>query len=113
MARYVLRRLGLAITSLVILSLVVFVVASVLPGSVGRAILGPFAKVQSVNRLNEELGLNGPLHQRYLRWVGNAFTGDFGESYKYRAPVMDFLPTALVASLKLAVVTLLDRKSVV
>jgi peptide/nickel transport system permease protein len=107
MVRYVLRRLGLALITLVFLSLVVFVVASVLPGSVGRAILGPFAERESVDKLNTELGLDGPLLERYLRWAGNALTGDFGQSYKYRAPVMDFLPTALWASLKLAVVTLL------
>jgi peptide/nickel transport system permease protein len=106
MVRYVLRRLGLAIITLVILSLVVFVVASVLPGSVGRAILGPFAEQQSVDKLNHELGLDGPLYERYFRWAGHALTGDFGQSYKYRAPVMDFLPTALWASLKLAVLTL-------
>ena len=107
MSRYVLRRLGLALVTLLILSMVVFLVASVLPGSVGRAILGPFAERASVDKLNAELGFNGPLYERYLRWVGNALTGDFGESYKFRAPVMDFLPTALWASLKLAVVTLL------
>jgi peptide/nickel transport system permease protein len=107
MGRYVARRLGLAIITLFALSLVVFVVASVLPGSVGRAILGPFAEQQSVDQLNTELGLDGPLLERYFRWAGNAFTGDFGQSYKFRAPVMDFLPTALWASLKLAIVTLL------
>lgn len=106
MARYVIRRFGLAIVTLVVLSMVVFVVASVLPGSVGRAILGPFAEQQSVDNLNEQLGLNGPVYERYWRWAIDAFRGDFGESYKFRAPVMDFLPTAFIASLKLAVVTL-------
>lgn len=106
MARYVLRRVGLAIVTLVVLSMVVFVVASVLPGSVGRAILGPFAGQQSVDNLNEELGLNGPVYQRYWNWAVDAFRGDFGQSYKFRAPVMDYLPTAFMASLKLAVVTL-------
>ncbi len=106
MARYVLRRLGLAIVTLVVLSMVVFVVASVLPGSVGRAILGPFAEQQSVDNLNEELGLNGPVYERYWRWAIDAFRGDFGESYKFRAPVTDFLPSAFTASLKLAIITL-------
>jgi peptide/nickel transport system permease protein len=106
MARYVLRRFALALVTLAVLSAVVFFVASVLPGSVGRAILGPFAEQQSVDNLNRELGLDGPLHEQYFRWAGNAVTGDFGDSYKYHAPVMDFLPTALAASLKLAVFTL-------
>jgi peptide/nickel transport system permease protein len=107
MARYVLRRLGLALITLFILSVVVFVVASVLPGSVGRAILGPFADQASVDQLNAELGQDGSLVQRYLAWAGNAITGDFGDSFKYRKPVMDFVPTALWASVKLAVMTLI------
>ena len=77
-----------------------------LPGSVGRAILGPFADQQSVDQLNEELGQDGSLISRYLRWAGNALTGDFGDSFKYRRPVMDFVPTALWASVKLALMTI-------
>lgn len=107
MARYILRRLGLAVVTLFILSMVVFLIASVLPGSVGRAILGPFANQQSVDNLNRELGLDGPLVSRYFRWFGNAITGDFGTSYKFRAPVVDYVWTALWASLKLAVLTVL------
>lgn len=107
MARYVLRRLGLALITLFILSVVVFVVASVLPGSVGRAILGPFADQASVDQLNAELGQDGSLVQRYFAWAGNAVTGDFGDSFKYRKPVMDFVPTALWASVKLAAMTLI------
>ncbi len=107
MARYVLRRLLLALVTLVVLSMVVFYVASVLPGSVGKAILGPFADPQAVDQLNAELGFDQPVGQRYLTWASHAFRLDFGESYKYHAPVMDFLPTAFWASLKLAVLTLL------
>lgn len=106
MGRYVLRRLGLAVITLFILSVVVFFVASVLPGSVGRAILGPFANQSSVDKLNDELGVNGPFWQRYIDWVSHALRGDFGDSYKFKKPVMDFIPTALVASLKLALATL-------
>ncbi len=107
MARYILRRLGLAVITLFILSMVVFLIASVLPGSVGRAILGAFANQQSVDNLNRELGLDGPLVSRYFKWFGNAVTGDFGTSYKFKAPVVDYVWTALWASLKLAVLTIL------
>lgn len=107
MARYVLRRLGLAIITLFILSVVVFLIASVLPGSVGRAILGPFAEQQSVDQLNAELGVDGPIIGRYFDWVSGAIRGDFGDSYKFRAPVMDYVPTALWSSVKLAVMTLI------
>lgn len=107
MGRFLLRRLGLALITLFLLSVVVFFIAAVLPGSVGRAILGPFADQQSVDNLNRELGVDGPLVERYLRWFGGVLTGDFGDSYKYKAPVMDFVPRALWASLKLAVMTVL------
>ncbi len=107
MTRYVLRRLGLAVITLFILSIVVFTISAVLPGSVGRAILGPFADQASVDKLNEELGVNGPLLQRYWDWVSGAIRGDFGDSYKFKAPVMDFIPTALWTSTKLAVCTLI------
>ncbi|CAB4362245.1 MAG: ABC transporter permease subunit [Actinobacteria bacterium] len=106
MARYVLRRLGLAVITLFILSIVVFTVSAVLPGSVGRAILGPFADKRSVDQLNNELGVNGPLVNRYFRWVSHAVRGDFGNSYKYKSPVMDFVSKALTSSLKLALLTL-------
>ena len=107
MTRYILRRLGLALITLFILSVVVFVVSAVLPGSVGRAILGPFADQQAVDQLNAELGVDGPIFTRYVSWAGGAVRGDFGDSYKFRAPVMDFVPTALFASIKLALMTLL------
>ncbi len=107
MGRFVLRRLGLALITLFMLSVVVFFIAAVLPGSVGRAILGPFADQQSVDNLNRELGVDGPLVGRYLRWFGGVVTGDFGDSYKYKAPVMDFIPKALWASMKLAAMTVL------
>ena len=107
MTRYILRRLGLALITLFILSVVVFMVSAVLPGSVGRAILGPFADQQAVDQLNAELGVDGPIFTRYVSWAGGAVRGDFGDSYQFRAPVMDFVPTALFASIKLALMTLL------
>lgn len=107
MARFVIRRLGLALITLFLLSVVVFTIAAVLPGSVGRAILGPFADQQSVDNLNRELGVDGPLVGRYVRWFTDALHGDFGNSYKFKAPVMDFIPTALWSSLKLAAMTFL------
>ncbi len=108
MGRYVLRRFGLAAITLVLLSMIVFLISSVLPGSVGRAILGPFADPQSVALVNEQLGLGGPLWERYFDWVGGAITLDFGDSYQYRgAPVTDFLWDALWRSAKLALLTLL------
>lgn len=104
---FIARRLLSAAITLVILSAAVFWVAAVLPGSIGRAILGREAKPEAVAQLNRELGADGPVLQRFVRWFWAAIGGDFGQSYKYRPQgVMDFLPEALAASLKLAVLTL-------
>ena len=61
MGRFILKRVLLSLVTLLILSVVVFLCAQVLPGDVGRSILGPFADQKSVDALNEELGANDPL----------------------------------------------------
>jgi peptide/nickel transport system permease protein len=81
--------------------MIVFLAAQVLPGDVGRRILGPFADQASVDALNEELGANRPLLSQYWDWFSSFITGDLGESVQNR-PVSDVLIDPLVASGKLA-----------
>lgn len=104
MALYLLRRLGLAIVTLWILSVIIFFAGQVLPGDPGRAILGPFASQHAVSALDSSLGVNRPLVTQYWSWVSGAIHGDMGMSYQYRAPVSSFLFPALGRSLKLAAV---------
>jgi peptide/nickel transport system permease protein len=101
--QYVLKRLGLALLTLVLLSVIIFFAGSVLPGNPGRAILGPFASQHAVNALNQTLGVNRPLIAQYWSWVTGILHGDLGTSYQYRAPVSSFLFPALARSLKLAI----------
>jgi peptide/nickel transport system permease protein len=100
--QYVLKRLGLALLTLVLLSLIIFFAGSVLPGNPGRAILGPFASQHAVEALNQTLGVNRPLVAQYWSWATGILHGDLGTSYQYRAPVSTFLFPALGRSLKLA-----------
>ena len=102
MTQYVLKRLGLALLTLVLLSLIIFFAGSVLPGNPGRAILGPFASQHAVEALNQTLGVNRPLIAQYWSWATGILHGDLGTSYQYRAPVSTFLFPALGRSLKLA-----------
>lgn len=90
--------------SLFILSVLVFLGGQVLPGNVGRAILGPLADQRAVDVLNESLGLNRPLLVQYTSWIWNFLHGDMGTSYVFRAPVASFVLDALGNSLKLALV---------
>jgi peptide/nickel transport system permease protein len=102
-ARFVGKRIALSLITLVLLSLIVFFGAQVLPGDVGRAILGPLADQQAVDALNERLGANDPLVSQYFDWVGGVLTLDMGDSLVFRRPVGEVLGDALVNSLKLAV----------
>jgi peptide/nickel transport system permease protein len=81
----------------------IFFASQVLPGDVGRRILGPFADQASVDQLNEQLGTDRPLIVQYLDWLGSFVTGDFGTSVATRQPVSDIIWTSLQASLKLAI----------
>lgn len=78
-----------------------------LPGNVGRAMLGPFADQRAVDTLNHELGTDRPWLIQYGDWIWGFVTGDLGQSYAYRAPVAPFLETALLNSAKLALVAFL------
>ena len=103
MLRFLLRRLGLALVSLWLLSLLVFIGTNLLPGDVGRRILGPFATQESVDLLNARLGTDRPLLTQYLDYVGGLLTGDLGNSVSFARPVTEMLGTALGNSSKLAV----------
>ena len=62
------------------LSVIVFFAAQVLPGDVGRRILGPFADQRSVDALNHKLGTDQPLITQYWDWISSFVTGDLGTS---------------------------------
>ncbi len=102
MAMFLLRRLGLMILTLWILSLIVFFAGQILPGDPGRATLGNLASPSSVQALDHQLGVDRPLLTRYLSWLGGLLHGNFGTSYTYRSAVEPFVRAALINSIKLA-----------
>jgi len=103
MATFLLKRLGLMVLTLWILSLIVFFAGQILPGDPGRATLGPLAAQSAVQALDAQLGVNRPLITRYLSWIGGLLHGNMGTSYSYRTAVEPFIRAALFNSLKLAV----------
>ncbi|HEX4661410.1 MAG TPA: ABC transporter permease [Streptosporangiaceae bacterium] len=102
MTGYLLKRLGLTILTLILLSLIIFLAGNVLPGNPGRAILGNFASQSAVVALNHRLGVDRPLINQYWSWASGIVHGDLGTSYQFTAPVSSFLFPALGRSLKLA-----------
>lgn len=107
MATYLLRRLGLAVVTLWLLSMIIFLAGQVLPGNPGRAILGPFASPVAVANLNRQLGVDRPLVTQYWTWISGALHGNLGISYQYRTPVEPLLASALGNSAKLALFALI------
>ena len=102
--RVLTKRLLLSLVTLWLLSVMVFAGAQLLPGDVGRAILGPLADAGAVANLNRELGLDRPLLVQYWDWISHFVVGDMSMSYAYRSPVAPFIMTALGYSVKLGLV---------
>lgn len=106
MTRYIVRRVALSLVTLFLLATLVFIIVNVLPDDPGRRIAGPFAPQETVDALNERLGVNDPLLDQYGRLLRNVVTFDFGESFKFNQPVKDVLFPALGRSAKLVVLGL-------
>jgi len=106
-ATFLLRRIGLAILTLIILSLLIFFAGQVLPGDPGRAILGHLAAPKAVAALDHQLGVDRPLAVQYWSWITGLVHGNMGISYQYRSPVEPFLQAALVNSAKLGALALI------
>ncbi|MHA6765588.1 ABC transporter permease [Streptacidiphilus sp. PAMC 29251] len=102
MRTFLLRRLGAVPLTLFILSFLVFAATQVLPGDVGRTILGREASDASVQQINRQLGLDKPLLTQYGHWLGQFLSGNWGTSYTLHTPVRELLLTRLGNSLVLA-----------
>jgi peptide/nickel transport system permease protein len=88
--------------TLAILSVIVFLGGQLLPGDVGRAVLGPLADARAVALFDHQVGVDRPLVIQYWDWITHFVIGDMGSSFTFRAPVAPFIGGALVNSLKLA-----------
>ncbi len=104
---YVAKRLLAMIPILLGLTVVVFGMMALIPGDPATAILGSYATPENVERLNRQLGLDRPLWEQYLVWLGNILEGDFGRSYSLNRPVIDEVLERFSATLLLAGAALL------
>ena len=101
MKGYVLRRVALSVVTLFLLVTIVFIIVNLLPGDIGRQIAGPFAPQETVDQINERLGVNDPLPVQYARLLKSTVTFDFGDSFQFDRPVSGLLLSALWRSAKL------------
>jgi peptide/nickel transport system permease protein len=106
-ARFIAKRVALGLVTLWLLSVIVFFMANVLPGNVGRRVLGPFASPTAVAALNHQLGTDEPLLTQYVEQMKGYLSGDMGTTVATRQPVSDVLWPALGRSAKLAILAFL------
>lgn len=113
MPRYVLGRFFQAFPLLLGVVTIVFVLIHLAPGDPVLALVGDFpAPEEYVRKVREEFGLNRPLIEQYVRYVGNLARGEFGYSFVQRRPVLQVIgeraaATALLTGTALVVATLL------
>lgn len=103
MMKTLVKRVLLLIATLLLVTILAFVAFSIIPGDPTSSILGVEATPEQIAALRDRLGLDLPIWQRYLHWLGGLLTGNLGESYNYGMPVAQLLSTCVTHTLTLAV----------
>lgn len=98
---FILRRLFMSVFVLVGLSIVIFIIARVIPGDPARLALGPRAPVEVVEQLRKELQMDKSLPEQYRIWLTRALRGDLGKSLVSKRPVIEDVKEYLPATLEL------------
>ena len=93
--------------TLLVASLLIFLLLEILPGDPAAVILGVGAQEDTLRALRAELGLDLPAPVRYLNWLGEVLQGDLGRSYTYDTPVQELLMNRVELSLPLALLAIL------
>ena len=97
---------NLLIPTLLLLSVVVFLMLEVVPGDPGRVKLGPYASAAQVAQVDHQLGVDRPLPVRYVKWLGGFVVLHWGTSWNQGVPVFSLTMHRLWASVQLALVAL-------
>jgi peptide/nickel transport system permease protein len=106
LTRLVVTRVGLALLTLLLVSMLVFATVQLLPGNLGRTVLGPYATDEQVAALNDRVGEDDSAPVRYANWLSDFVRGDWGTSAALRQPVRPLVLDRLANSLLLALYAL-------
>lgn len=105
--KFLARRITLMLLTLFFVSLLVFVLSQVLPGNIGRAILGPYASNAQVAVLNRHLGYDRAIPIQYADWLWNFVRGRWGHSFVQGTAVAPLVLSRLWASVQLGLVAII------
>jgi len=103
MGLWLLRRVGQVLPTLLILSMLIFGLQQLMPGDPALILAGEErGDPQVLAAIRAELGLDRPLHEQYLIWMGKVLSGDFGFSWRIRVPVGELILAKLPVTFQLA-----------
>ena len=109
MSQYAIKRIGLFVPTVLLLTIIVFILMNLIPGDPALAILsdgeGSYTQ-KELTDLRHELGTDRPIAVQYVDWIGGAIRGDFGDSLWFHSPVMRELKHRLPRTLELAVLAI-------
>lgn len=103
MASFAARRLAQFLPTLLLVSIVVFLMVRAIPGDAAHVLLGPTAKPAQIDALREQMGLNRPIWVQYGRWIDGVVHGDLGRSWINNYPVAKLIRQKLPATISLAI----------
>ena len=113
MLSYVIRRLLIMIPTLISISIIVFIIIQLPPGDYLESYIaelqaqGESVDPQKIAFLREHYGLDQPMWEQYLRWIGGWFVGDFGYSFEFNLPVSQVIGDRLILTIVLSTFTIL------
>jgi len=107
MGRFIIRRLGFMVLTVIVASIIIFWATTILPGDVASQVLGRYATEQAKNNMRVELGLDKPVTVQYATWLGNFVKGDWGVSPSTATEVLPLVLHRLSNSFMLALVAFL------
>lgn len=107
MAAFIIRRLGQALITIIVVSVLVFGSLHLAPGDPALVIGGNEATDEQLDAIRERLGLDEPFAVQYVRWLSGVLAGDFGNSLRTNRPVAPDLLSAFMVSMQLGVAALL------
>ncbi|MDI3341177.1 MAG: ABC transporter permease [Sphaerobacter sp.] len=100
MTRYIVRRVLIAIPTLLAISMVVFTILALAPGDpLSEFALNPAIPPEVRQNIRKNLGLDDPIPVRYAKWFRQVIKGDFGYSFRSRSPVLDLIKMRLPTTL--------------
>ncbi|AVR00017.1 peptide ABC transporter permease [Oceanobacillus iheyensis] len=107
MWKFIVRRLFITLPQVILLSVLIFLMAQMMPGDALSGLIDPNIDPAAIEKQRENLGLNNPWYVQYTDWITGALQGDLGQSFRYKMPVTELVEQRLINTFWLSVATLL------